>query len=108
MKHLLTTVLLIITAVAVGGTAEANGNRKAQAKSHPDLMAITLEGEDAFHYQAANHESCMTLIHELADGQPVMLTMRNPYVKGKVLQAHCILPDGSHVDWPADSWPKGK
>jgi hypothetical protein len=103
MKHLLTTaVLLAVTAVAIGGTAEAKSqNRKSQAKGQTDLMMVRLEGDDNnWHQQAAAHESCLMLINQLTDGRQIMLTMRNPYIKGKVLEALCILPDGSRIDWP--------
>jgi hypothetical protein len=69
-----------------------------------DLMLVQIKndkGQLSLHNQAVSHNSCSVLLEELRK-TTVILTMRNPYAKGSVVEAHCFLPDGSRLSWPAN------
>ena len=70
-----------------------------------DVMIVempTANNGIAMHIQTVSHDACMALLEKVRK-IPVLLTLRNPYVKGFVLTAHCVLPDGSMLDWPTNS-----
>jgi len=70
-----------------------------------DLMMVVIEndnGHRTVHEQAVSHNTCSVLLEELRKA-PVVLTLRNPYAKGRVIEAHCVLPDGSMLHWPANA-----
>jgi hypothetical protein len=70
-----------------------------------DVMVVVIESDNgrlSTHKQAASHNACSVLLEELRK-TPVLLTLRNPYAKGRVVEAHCVLPDGSRLDWPANA-----
>jgi hypothetical protein len=70
-----------------------------------DLMLVVIEsdsGHRTVHDQAASHNSCSVFLEELRKA-PVVLTLRNPNAKGRVVEARCILPDGSMLNWPVNA-----
>jgi hypothetical protein len=74
----------------------------ASTAAATDLMVAVIEdgaGHVTGHEQATGHDACVTLIEALRKG-PVILTLRNPFAKGRVIEARCILPDGSSLYWP--------
>jgi hypothetical protein len=66
-----------------------------------DSMAVMLEGDKHLHMQPTPHKACLGFLNMLTDaGKPIVLVMMNPYIKWRVLEAHCISSDGSRVNWP--------
>lgn len=72
-----------------------------------DSMVVVLKdsnGHVAVRKQAAPHSTCVTLL-EVLRKEPVVLTLLDPYAKGRVIEAYCVLPDGSLLKWPANAGP---
>jgi hypothetical protein len=71
-----------------------------------DLLVVVLEedgGSKSMHYQKTTHQTCSTFLAEFKRNQkqnvPTKLLFEAPpVVNGKVLEAYCILKDGSVVD----------
>jgi hypothetical protein len=71
-------------------------------KDNPtDSMVVKLKGSKDTHMQPTSHKACVGFLNLLTvEDRPIVLVMDHPYIKGRVLEAHCISTDGSKVDWP--------
>jgi hypothetical protein len=69
-----------------------------------DVMVVVLNdgGHRSLHHQTVSHDTCSILLESLSK-VPVALTLRNPDAKGRVIDASCILPDGSMLHWPEEN-----
>jgi hypothetical protein len=68
-------------------------------------MLVLIEsdsGHRTLHKQAVSHNMCSVLLDRLRKTS-VVLTLRDPYAKGRVVEAHCVLPDGSILHWPTSA-----
>jgi hypothetical protein len=88
----------------------------ATGAAHPAEIFVAVmqdtAGKTSIHHQSLKDGACVQLLtrfgEQAKNGLPIMLTFEeSPQFTGKVVEAHCVMPDGSvSVKFSAPDMPK--
>jgi len=103
MKHTVTQALVTIAIAAAIVVAV----KVVQARATEVLIAVMNDeaGKTTIHQVNLKDTYCVTLINKFKEqaknSNPISLTLPNPDFTGTVIEAYCIMPDGSRLTFKA-------